>query len=141
MKNISIRLNFRDINDITDLDPKSVSGYTERWAQALMGIRKMTFVSLKGYFAENELKFLLDQGNGRNFDPVSALKIENLKFNIQDACRLDKLDEKWKVDTGRLLKKMENMTPMQVYFLNDWVDLFWNGKRERTKEQYIVQLL
>jgi hypothetical protein len=82
---------------------------------------------------EAEASLITDALNGTMMDAGSWTL---LWAEIDDACLLDRLHEKWDVDGGRLVAKIRAMTPGQTLALVDAVERFWQpGQVEDTGAQ------
>lgn len=72
---------------------------------------------------EKESCLIVDALNGSLFDANSAVM---LHANIEDACRLDGLGEKWGVDCGGLVDKLRGMSTFHCLALIDAAECWWN---------------
>lgn len=71
-----------------------------------------------------EACLLVDALNGALLDATTA---RLLWAEIEDACRLDHLDQKWQVDGQALVQKLKNLTDIQALALIDAAERFWNA--------------
>jgi len=76
--------------------------------------------------SEAEACAVVDAMNGTVFDATSY---RHLVMSMEDACRLDGLDEKWGFDGDALVARLEALTPGQCWALVDAVERFWARTR------------
>lgn len=89
-----------------------------------------------------EACLLVDALNGAlsGTDTAHLLWVE-----VEDACHLDHLDEKWQVDGPALVQKLRQLTDTQALALIDAAERFWNAPdvgqrnvREAVKEYFNI---
>lgn len=73
---------------------------------------------------QEEACLLVDALNGAKFTADTA---RLLYAEIEDACRLDHLDQKWQVDGQALVQKLRQLTDTQALALIDAAERFWNA--------------
>lgn len=69
-----------------------------------------------------EAQLIIDALNGSLFDAQSA---PMLWANIEDACNLDGLDDKWHVDGPALVGKLRGLNALQCMAIADAAERFW----------------
>ena len=74
--------------------------------------------------AQNEALLLCDALNGCMND-FHIRPDQSLKFSIEDAIDLDRLDKKWEVDKSKILQKLDDLTVLQAASVLDAVERFW----------------
>lgn len=77
-----------------------------------------------------EAQLIIDALNGSIFDAQSA---PMLWANIEDACKLDGIDDKWGVDGPALVEKLHGLSAFHCMALIDGSERFWslpNGERD-----------
>ncbi|MGI9951406.1 hypothetical protein V3F56_03505 [Moorellaceae bacterium AZ2] len=73
----------------------------------------------------NEACLLVDALNGAITDAHTA---PLLWQEVEDACRLDGLDEKWQVDGRALIEKLKNLSALHCMALVDAAERFWQAE-------------
>lgn len=72
---------------------------------------------------EKETCLIVDALNDRLFNGDSAVM---LHANIENACRLDGLGEKWEVDGPALVEKLRSLSTFHCLALIDAAECWWN---------------
>lgn len=87
---------------------------------------------LREQLAPGEIRLLCDALNGT---VISDDLAGSLWAEAEDACRLDRLDEKWEVDRDHLIPLLREMDPLLLLALADAIQRFWiavgKGKADR----------
>lgn len=58
-----------------------------------------------------------------------------LVHNVRDAIQMDHLDAKWDVDGADLIRKLDQLTPIDCLAINDGVERWWNTSAYYTDEE------
>ncbi|MEW8957836.1 MAG: hypothetical protein AB2448_01800 [Moorella sp. (in: firmicutes)] len=89
-----------------------------------------------------EACLIVDALNGAKFEADTA---RLLWAEIEDACNLDHLDEKWQVDGQALVQKLRELNEIQALALVDAAERFWEASdvgerdvREAVKEFFNI---
>ncbi len=85
---------------------------------------KRTLLSLKNIFSRAELCLLIDIFNGTFLTP--NLAGQHLEIQVEDGIKLEGLDEKWEVDSEKLLGKIQSLKFFERVCLEIWAKGFWN---------------
>lgn len=81
-----------------------------------------------------EAMLIVDALNGyRMTTELPQLMVDN----VEDAMRMDGLDEKWKVDRDALIEKMRQWTPLDCLAVIDAVERWWNTTTYYQSEEQI----
>jgi len=72
----------------------------------------------------NEACLLVDTLNDAIMDANTA---PLLWQQVEDACRIDRLDEKWQVDGKALIEKLKNLDALHCLALVDAAERFWQA--------------
>lgn len=70
---------------------------------------------------------IFDVLNGAVIDDARAVSSQILKASLVDGEIYDKLATKWKINLDALLKKIDNLSGAEIYFLQEFVSKFWEG--------------
>lgn len=80
---------------------------------------------LRGQFSDSELGLLCDACNGSRYGVASNVK--HLPIGIEDAVKLDRLDQKWEIDGAALVSKLKELDLLSLCTLVDGIERFWSG--------------
>jgi hypothetical protein len=97
---------------------------------------------LMSRFTRGELLLMLDVCNGLVLTPGMAG--QHLTADVSDGIALDKLAEKWEVDSPALLAKLQALSIFQAHCLEVWCRAFWEQSGNDGAvgiERWIEQLL
>ena len=84
--------------------------------------------SLRTLLSPAELSAIIDVQNGHWYAP--RLSHQEITANIDDACRLDGLAEKWRIDGATLVAKLMPLDLWQITALCDATERLWHGVGE-----------
>jgi len=84
--------------------------------------------ALRAHFLPAELCAIIDVQNGHWYAP--RLSHHEITANIEDACRLDGLAEKWSIDGPALGAKLTALDLWQITALADATERFWHAVGE-----------
>jgi len=91
-------------------------------------------------FTEAEALAICDALNGTFHEPRTA---QLIWAEIDDACRLESLHEKWGFDRESLVRKLRNLPPFACMAVVDAVERFWldpaADARQRVREVGLVR--
>jgi hypothetical protein len=80
------------------------------------------------HFSEAELNLIRDACNGHGMS-VSLMGAVNasrgIALNVYDSIRLNRYDKKWDVDEGRVMSKINALSPVGLLALQDDILRFW----------------
>jgi hypothetical protein len=93
---------------------------------------RRTLQDLKGIFLEPELMLMIDVFNSTALTP--ALAGQHLEIQVADGIELDGLDEKWKVDKEKILKKISALPLFSAACLEIWANGFWYANEDDQKD-------
>lgn len=105
------------------------TGMAAYWLEAVAATYRRECHELKKLFSEAEKSLMIDVMNGCMLSP--GLAGQHLTANCEDGIELDRLDEKWKIDAEKFLKKLNALTPAQLMMLEVWAVAFWSGEVEK----------
>lgn len=88
---------------------------------------------MKGFFNQEELSLIVDIENGHQPTPQIAHN-KGIIRSVLDGIEMDRLDEKWGVDKGEMLKKLKSLTFFQCAVLEIWAAGFWYGANRPNKQ-------
>lgn len=113
--------------------------------EAFPGLYSRSMHDIKGIFTDGELRLILDVVNDLELTPQIAGK--HLILDIHDGIDLEKLDEKWSVNKGEIIKKINDLSLFHLVCLEIWAKSFWQGKRSGQNEyaktdldEYVLKL-
>lgn len=98
----------------------TISRCIENWATC----ERQAMLSLKGRFTSAELCSFIDMLNGTI---ISASQASTMRFEFSDACTLDGLDKKWKIDKVQTLEAMTGLSAAEYIVLVEWCRAFWDN--------------
>jgi hypothetical protein len=107
-------------------------------------LRAATLTELKRMFSKLELNYLIDLYYSKSFDPRSMIRKQTTKQEIDDGDKYLKLGEQWNVDVFEFAQKIDKLTAAQVLFLNEWAQLYNEGKyseRGISQDMYCSEFL
>lgn len=121
------------------LDPDLIACLDERGDNRSEGIRRDglryyrlladTRRVLRDQFTEPELALLCDACNG--WCILSPEDCRSIDHQVADACRLDRLHEKWGVaDPLNLVARLRGLTLLEAVALCDAIERFWHAVGE-----------
>lgn len=92
---------------------------------------------------KNEFMLVVDSTNGfalwdEESDPVKKQGLgvkDQIFFNVEESIRIDKLDEKWGVNPGDLLEKMEKADEDEYKQLWKQIEEFWVKNDQSNREK------
>jgi hypothetical protein len=129
MSNISVRLNPATEKYLSGEKNKSaaVNRVVEAWATC----EKQARISLKGKFSAGQLCAFIDALNGTMLDIAQA---NYLQYEFEDACKLEGLGEKWKIDKDKTLAILRGLSPAEVIILVEFCRAFWDDPDANIRE-------
>lgn len=144
VKGVSFKLEDQIVEKIEEVYP-SLNFAATRITRVLPFLRRAILETLKGKFLEKELKYILDMRNATLFEAHMSLNPQYLIMEIEDSDKYEGLGQKWDVVVKGLCDKIAQLAVGEIYFLTDWLDMFWRGgKLTRSDEEfqkYIQQLV
>lgn len=124
----SIRISPQSDAELKKLYGSAYAGGT-RATEAFLWLRRYTLKGLKGKLTRNELSALTDIQNGLIFEEQFAVNHSAFIAQIEDSDWFDHIGERWQVDVKALIKKVEQMTTCEIFFLQEEIDRFWNVEK------------
>ena len=121
----SIRISPQSDAELKKLYGSAYAGGT-RATEAFLWLRRYTLKGLKGKLTRDELSALTDIQNGLIFEEQFAVNHYAFVAHIEDSDWFDHIGERWQVDVKALIKKVEQMTTCEIFFLQEEIDRFWN---------------
>ena len=109
----------------------AISRAVECWATC----ERQAMLSLKGRFSCAELSAFIDVLNGTS---IPASQASSLRFEFEDACALDGLDQKWKIPKDATLAIFEGLSPAEWIVLVDFCRDFWEDPKRKLSEYVLV---
>lgn len=97
-----------------------ISRHLDRYFNLLARARR----ELRELLSDGEAMLIVDVLNGVGF--WDTFGIYMIGHEVADGIRLDRLDQKWKVDRDTLLTKLANLTDAQHLTLVDSATMWWN---------------
>ena len=91
--------------------------------------------ALRERFSSAELSLIIDACNG--WWILSPEDCRSVDHNVEDAIRLDRLDQKWGVsDSAGLIERLRGLTWLEAVALCDAIERFWHavGAGEHTRD-------
>lgn len=124
-----------DKNDIT------LCGQLREDMQTFQEIVTAAERSLAGKFEFNEAMLIVDVLNAYYFVPGGYSSLPyTLEVEVDDACRLDGLDEKWEIDREALVKKIKKLKPIEAYAVFHMSRLVWAKHDEGDFEELVKRI-
>ena len=132
-KNITVRLSPAAEKAIFAEKNKSaaISRAVECWATC----ERQAMLSLKGRFTSAELSAFIDVLNGTS---IPASQANSLRFEFEDACALDGLDQKWAIKKPATLAIFDTLSPAEWIVLVDFCRDFWEDPKRKLSEYVSV---
>ena len=128
-KNITVRLSPAAEKAISAEKNKSaaISKAVECWATC----ERQAMLSLKGKFTSAELSAFIDVLNGTS---IPASQASALRFEFEDACHLDGLEQKWSIKKPATLAIFDTLSPAEWIVLVDFCRSFWSNPEQNLAE-------
>jgi len=132
-KNITVRLSPAAEKAISAEKNKSaaISRAVECWATC----ERQAMLSLKGKFTSAELSAFIDVLNGTSIPDSQA---SALRFEFEDACQLDGLEQKWSIKKPATLAIFDTLSPAEWIVLVDFCRDFWEDSKRKLSEYVLV---
>lgn len=125
MKQISTRVDKKAIVQLQKLYGNNSAG-TSRAAECFPYIRRAVIAEIKGTFQINELHAIIDSFNGTIIDPQYSANKQMLIAHLEDANQYEYIGKRFNIDIQDLLKKVQELTTAQAFFLQEEIYRFWN---------------
>lgn len=112
------------------VDEGQRSAYIAQALDRYFGLMHYSRDSLKNMFTDNELGLIVDALNGVYMGDESSLRL--VWAAVQDAVKIDKLDEKWGVDGPTVVRKLEDLKDSEyasVVALIDAIESWWATRK------------
>ena len=109
----------------------AISKSIECWATC----ERQAMLSLKGRFSCAELSAFIDVLHGTS---IPASQASALRFEFEDACALDGLDQKWSIKKPATLAIFDGLSPAEWIVLVDFCRSFWEDPNERNLSEYVL---
>lgn len=94
--------------------------------ESWLGARRAALTCLKGKFTAPEISGLMDSLNGTAWpDKWMQSRPDMLAAQMADADTFDNLAAKWGYDGPALLEKINNLHPLECFFLIEEIAAFW----------------
>lgn len=106
----------------------TISRCIENWSAC----ERQARMSLMGKFTSAELCSFIDMLNGTI---IPASQASSMRFEFKDACALDGLDRKWKIQKDAVLEKFNGLNTAEWIVLVEWCRAFWDNP-DRDLEEY-----
>jgi hypothetical protein len=84
----------------------------------------------------NEAYLIVDALNGVLMDANNA---KLLCAEIEDAIKLDHLDQKWQVDSKALVEKLRNLNEIQAMAIIDAAERFWQAQKDGKNAEELLK--
>lgn len=132
-KNITVRLTPAAEKAISAKKNKSaaISRAVECWSTC----ERQAMLSLQGKFTSAELSAFIDVLHGTI---IPASQASALRFEFEDACALDGLDQKWKIQKDATLAIFDGLSPAEWIVLVDFCRSFWDNPEAEISEYVSV---
>ena len=132
-RNITVRLSPAAEKAIAGEKNKSaaISHAVECWATC----ERQAMLSLQGRFSCAELSAFIDVLNGTIIPDSQA---SALRFAFEDACKLDGLDQKWKIKKDATLAIFDRLNTAEWIVLVDFCRDFWEVPKRNLSEYVSV---
>lgn len=139
MKNVTTQLSNETISRLEQMFESAYAGL-KMSAESFLILRRFAQDEIKGIFNENELKALVDMHNATIFDPSLAMRA-TLKIQIEDSELYDGTLTKWNAGKDDILKKVDDLTNIQAFFIILECYLFWYSAKTDVKDlnQFVSQ--
>ena len=92
---------------------------------------------LKGKFTVSELCSFIDLLNS-SIIPVSYA--DSLRHEFEDGCSFEQLEEKWGIEKGVVLAKLDTMSMAEYIVLVLWGKGYWDVYEKQSPEEYAKQM-
>lgn len=81
-------------------------------------------------FNHAELLLLKETLKDVFFEDAKSIQNQTICFYIKNAIKTDAIDKKYEVDCKELIKKIENLSYVQLVSLIEYIEEYWNKKQE-----------
>lgn len=112
------------MDERADNRSEQINGDLTRYYRLLAEAR----TQLRTRLSSSEIAAIIDVQNGHIYAP--RLSHYEISANIEDACRLDGLAEKWSIDGRVLVETLQAMDLWQITALADATERFWHAVGE-----------
>lgn len=141
MKTVAFRLEDDIVAQIRS-DYPNLGFAAKRLIQSLPYLRRAVLDTLKGIFTILELKFMLAMRKGVVYEPRYSASPGSIVYEVIEADKWEDLTKRWGIEAKILYDKIFGLTPGQVYFLTDWLDIFWKKHDdENSQDEYVKRLI
>ena len=132
-RNITVRLSPAAEKAIAGEKNKSaaISKSIECWSTC----ERQAMLSLQGKFTSAELSAFIDLLNGTI---IPATQASALRFEFEDACALDGLEQKWGIKKDATLAIFDTLSPAEWIVLVDFCRSFWDNPKAEISEYVSV---
>ena len=118
------------VDERADNRSEQINGDLTRYYRLLAEAR----TALRARLSPAELSAIVDVQNGHVYAP--RLSHDDISANIEDACRLDGLADKWSIDGRGLVETLSALDLWQLTALADATERFWHavGEGDTTRD-------
>ena len=126
MKDITVRISETHLQKLDELFRYRKEG-VETAIDSFFTLRRVALAQLKGIFTEAELSALVDCFNATMLTKSMQAYKETILAQVQDSNQYEGLYEKWAIDAATFEEKINQLTHLQAFFLQEELYRFWNG--------------
>jgi len=125
MKNISLRTEEKIANELAAIYENTSKGAAIA-VEAFPYMRKYTLDELRGIFTKEELSAIVNSLNSIIMQAELMISKDVFVAHLEDSDKFEGLAEIWGIDFVKLSEKIERLSSVQVYFLQDEIRRFWD---------------
>lgn len=134
---VSPRVSEHTVNYFSEIEAfKSLNAAAEFAVEVFPFLYKKTLIELKGKFSKTELSLLIEVISKQGINSKSPGI--HLITNVSNTIALDKIDKKWSVDAGQLIRRLKSLTCFQIACMELWAFTFQYEKIDLKK--YVKEL-
>lgn len=126
MKDITVRISEAQLQKLDELFRYRKEG-VEVAIDSFIVLRRVALAQFKGVFTESELSALVDCFNATMLTKSMQAYKETILAQVQDSDKYEGLYSKWAIDTESFEGKINRLTELQSFFLQEELYRFWNG--------------
>lgn len=130
---------YRIPEDIAEWLSESKKSANQTLIDRLSNYRRLLSVTkneLRGRFSQAEWSFLADIFNGTIIPDTIRCNASVLVTQIEDACELDRTDERWGIDKAALISKVLALSGAQVDALYTRIEEYWDESNTEPLDEW-----
>lgn len=122
----NVRVSTKQLEQLDELFQYRQEG-VEVAIDSFLILRRVALAQVKGVFTEPELSALVDCFNATMLTKSMQPYNKTILAQVQDSNKYENLYSKWYVDASTFEGKINRLTELQSFFLQEELYRFWNG--------------